>query len=96
MSRPLPATDLLAALLDAGTYRSWDTAPVDVRPGPGYAAELARARAATGADESVLTGEGLIGGHRVAVATSEFGLLGGSIGVGAAERLTSAVERPTA
>jgi acetyl-CoA carboxylase carboxyl transferase beta subunit len=96
VSRPLPATDLLAALLDAGTYRSWDTAPVDVRPGPGYAAELARARAATGADESVLTGEGLIGGHRVAVATSEFGFLGGSIGVAAAERLTRAVERATA
>jgi len=33
----MTAGDLLAALLDAGTYRSWDTAPVDVRPGPGYA-----------------------------------------------------------
>jgi acyl-CoA carboxylase subunit beta len=57
VSRRLPAGDLLAALLDAGTYRSWDTTPVDVRPGPGYAAELARARAATGADESIRTGE---------------------------------------
>jgi acetyl-CoA carboxylase carboxyl transferase beta subunit len=92
----MTAGDVLAALVDAGTYRSWDTAPVDVRPGPGYAAELARARAATGADESVRTGEGLIGGHRVAVATSEFGFLGGSIGVAAAERLTRAVERATA
>ena len=42
--RPMTAGDLLAALLDAGTYRSWDAALVDVRPGPGYAAELARAR----------------------------------------------------
>ena len=92
----MAARDLLAALLDGGTYRSWDRAPVDVRPGPGYAAELARARAATGLDESVCTGEGLLGGRRVAVAVSEFGFLGGSIGVAAAERLTLAVERATA
>jgi acyl-CoA carboxylase subunit beta len=92
----MTADDLLAALLDAGPYRSWDAAPVDVRPGPGYAAELARARALTGVDESVLTGEGLLGGRRVAVAVSEFGFLGGSIGVAAAERLTRAVERATA
>jgi acyl-CoA carboxylase subunit beta len=92
----MTARDLLAALLDPGTYRSWDHAPVDVRPGPGYAAELARARAASGLDESVCTAEGLLGGHRVAVAVSEFGFLGGSIGVAAAERLTLAVERATA
>jgi acyl-CoA carboxylase subunit beta len=94
--RAMNAGDLLDALLDAGTYRSWDAAPADVRPGPGYAAELARARALTGADESVLTGEGLLGGRRVAVAVSEFGFLGGSIGVAAAERLTRVVERATA
>jgi acyl-CoA carboxylase subunit beta len=92
----MTARDLLAALLEAGTYRSWDRAPVDVRPGPGYATELARARAATGLDESVRTGEGLLDGRRVAVAVSEFGFLGGSIGVAAAERLTLAVERATA
>ena len=92
----MTARDLLAALLDAGTYRSWDRAPADVRPGPGYVAELARARAATGLDESVCTGEGLLGGRRVAVTVSEFGFLGGSIGVAAAERLTLAVERATA
>ena len=92
----MTARDLLTALLDVGTYRSWDRAPVDARPGPGYAAELARARAATGLDECVCTGEGLLGGHRVAVAVSEFGFLGGSIGVAAAERLTLAVERATA
>ena len=94
--RRMTADQLLDALLDAGTYRSWDRAPVDVRPDRGYAAELARARAGTGCDESVRTGEGLLGGRRVAVAVSEFGFLGGSIGVAAAERLTLAVERATA
>jgi acyl-CoA carboxylase subunit beta len=92
----MTARDLLAALFDTGTYRSWDGTPVDIRPGPGYAAELARARAATGLDESVCTGEGLLGGRRAAAAVSEFGFLGGSIGVAAAERLTLAVERATA
>ena len=44
----------------------------------------------------MVTGEGLLGGRRVAVAASEFGFLGGSVGVAAAERLTRAVERATA
>ncbi len=61
-----------------------------------YAQELADARAATGLDESVLTGEGRIFGRRVAVVVCEFGFLGGSIGVAAAERITAAVQRATA
>ena len=88
--------DLLAALLAPGTFRSWDTEPVDVLPDPGYAADLAEARRKTGLDESVITGEGLLGGRRVAVAACEFGFLGGSIGVAAGERLARAVERATA
>ncbi len=90
------AHDLLALLLASGTFRSWDTDPVDVRPDPPYAADLAEARRLTGLDESVLTGEGLLGGRRVAVTACEFGFLGGSIGVAAGERLTRAVERATA
>ena len=46
------ARDLLATLLDAGTYRSWDAPPVDVRPDRAYAAALAAAREKTGLDES--------------------------------------------
>jgi acyl-CoA carboxylase subunit beta len=95
-ARSLTARELLAALLDAGSFRSWDDPPADVARDPGYAAELAAARARTGLDESVITGAGRIGGHPVAVAVSEFGFLGGSIGVAAGERLTRAVERATA
>ena len=61
-----------------------------------YARDLAEARAATSRDEAVLTGEGRICGRRVAVVVCEFGFLGGSIGVAAAERITAAVERATA
>jgi acyl-CoA carboxylase subunit beta len=99
----LTAREVLAAVLDAGSFRSWDTAVADAGggpagggPGAAYAAELAAARARTGVDESVITGEGRIGGHPVAVAASEFGFLGGSIGLAAGERLTRAVERATA
>jgi len=61
-----------------------------------YAAELAEARERSGVDESVLTGEGLIRGRRVAVVVCEFRFLAGSIGTAAAERLVQAVERATA
>ena len=46
-------------------------------------------------EESVLTGEGLLRGRRVAVLASEFGHQAGSIGRVAAGRLVTAVERAT-
>jgi acetyl-CoA carboxylase carboxyl transferase subunit beta len=89
--------ELLAQALDDGTWESWDV-PVRDPHGldPAYAAELAAAREHTGLDESVLTGAGRLHGRRVAVVACEFGFLAGSIGVAAAERLVSAVERATA
>jgi len=93
---PVKAREMLATLLAPGTFRSWDDAPADVRPDAAYAAGLAAARDRSGLDESVITGEGLLAGRRVAVAASEFGFLGGSIGVAAGERLARGVERATA
>ncbi len=84
------------AVLDDGSFVGWDAAPIPVPMSESYARDLAEARAATGRDEAVLTGEGRIGGRRVAVVVCEFGFLGGSIGVAAAERITAAVERATA
>ncbi|PPL19147.1 carboxyl transferase domain-containing protein [Microterricola pindariensis] len=91
----LTARELLDLVADAGSFRSWDVAvpPRDVQPG--YADDLDRARARSGCDESVLTGELRIDGRRVAVLVSEFGFLGGSIGVDAAGRLIAAIERAT-
>ena len=93
--RHLGATELIAAVLDPGSYRSWDAPVTDPDPGPEYRQELAAARAKSGVDESVLTGEGLIRGRRVAVIISEFRFLAGSIGQAAAERIVNAVERAT-
>lgn len=93
------ARELLELALDPGSFLSWDAAPVtpQIASTPaGYAEELAAAARRSGVDEAVLTGEGRIRGRRVAVVAGEFGFLAGSIGVAAAERLVTAVERATA
>jgi acyl-CoA carboxylase subunit beta len=92
----LSAVELIDAVVDPGSWRSWDEAVVSPRGiDPGYAANLARARERTGLDEAVLTGTGRLRGRQVAVIVSEFGFLAGSIGVAAGERLVRAVERAT-
>ena len=91
----LGVLELIAAVVDPGTWSSWDEpiegAPLDAE----YAEALAVARQKTGLDESVVTGEGRIAGRPVAIVACEFGFLAGSIGVAAAERLVRAVERAT-
>ncbi|MEV0530705.1 carboxyl transferase domain-containing protein [Kitasatospora sp. NPDC050463] len=92
----LTARQLIGLLADPGTFRSWDE-PLGPQPADaGYRAALARARERTGVDEAVVTGVGLLAGRAVALIASEFGFLGGSIGVATAERITRAVERATA
>ncbi|WP_106398486.1 carboxyl transferase domain-containing protein [Actinocorallia populi] len=86
------ARRLIDLTLDPGSWRSWDTPP---RQPPGYEDELAAARERSGADEAVLTGEGLLEGRRVALVVSEFGFLAGSIGAATADRIVAAVERAT-
>ena len=64
----LSATELIDAVVDPGSWRSWDE-PVADPPGldPAYAADLARARELTGLGEAVLTGAGRLRGRQVAV-----------------------------
>ncbi|MDP7725391.1 carboxyl transferase domain-containing protein [Mycobacterium sp. TY814] len=95
MSR-ITTDQLRDAVLDEGSFVSWDIEPVPVPLSDGYARELAGARTASGRDESVSTGEGRVFGRRVAVVVCDFAFLAGSIGVAAAERITAAVERATA
>ncbi len=95
MSR-IGARALRDAVLDEGSFQSWDAPPLEIARSADYQQELAEASAKTGLDESVLTGEGTIFGRRVAVVACEFDFLAGSIGVAAAERITAAVTRATA
>ncbi|MGV9857642.1 carboxyl transferase domain-containing protein [Gordonia sp. NPDC003425] len=89
------AAQVLEAVIDAASWQSWDV-PADQGPvSDDYAADLRRAEAATGVDESVITGSGVVGGVRVALVVSEFGFLGGSIGRVAGERVVRAIRRAT-
>ena len=96
MSEHLSAAELIDLVLDGGSFRSWDQPPVQGEVSEEYAAQLADAQKKTGLEESVLTGEGLMRGRRVAVVACEFRFLAGSIGRAAADRLTSAIRRATA
>jgi acyl-CoA carboxylase subunit beta len=84
------STALIDAVLDPGSFVSWDQPAVLDQP------YLAKAAERSGTDEAVLTGRGLVKGRPVAVLVSEFASLAGSIGQVAAERITSAVRRATA
>jgi acetyl-CoA carboxylase carboxyl transferase beta subunit len=95
MSRP-GARETIDALVDEGSWASWDDALPEVQANEEYADELGCARRKTGLDESVITGSATIRGHRVAMLVCEFGFLGGSIGVAAGHRLTMAIRRATA
>lgn len=93
------ARQILDLVLDGGSFRSWDGEPVrslQVETSPDYADDLARAAEKSGVDESVITGEGTLDGRRVVLIACEFDFLAGSIGIAAAERIVSAIERATA
>jgi acetyl-CoA carboxylase carboxyl transferase beta subunit len=98
MTGPVPrrpgARELIERTLDPGSWTSWDQPPVDLGPiDDRYAAELVAARARTGLDEALVTGEGTLGGRSVALIVGDFGFLAGSIGVAAAERFVLAAEQ---
>jgi len=90
------AHELIESIADPGSYQSWDSAPAEPDLGPEYAAELAAAAEKSGVDESIITGEALVDGRRVALIACEFSFLAGSIGAAAAERFVEAMERATA
>jgi acetyl-CoA carboxylase beta subunit len=92
----MSALELFAQVADPGTYRDWAIPLVDVNPNEKYAAELARAAEKSGVDESVISGEALIHGRRVAFVACEFRFMAGTIGMAAAERLVATIERATA
>lgn len=96
MTERIGARALLDLALDPGSFASWDR-PIELPSGldPAYTAALLRARESSGEDESVVTGRGTIEGLDVAVVVSEFGFLGGSVGVACADRIEAAVRRAT-
>ncbi|UYP19719.1 acetyl-CoA carboxylase carboxyltransferase subunit alpha/beta [Rhodococcus sp. Z13] len=96
MAGKISAQEFIDNVLDPGSFVSWDVPPIDVGAGESYRADLQRAAEKSGVDESVLTGVGTVHGRRIALIVCEFSFLAGSIGVAAAERIVTAVERATA
>ncbi|MFD6884160.1 carboxyl transferase domain-containing protein [Rhodococcus sp. NPDC060084] len=92
----ISAQQFIDNVVDPGSFTSWDTTPVKVHADEKYQADLRRAAEKSGTDESVLTGTGTVHGRRVALIACEFSFLAGSIGVAAAERIVTAIERATA
>ena len=91
------ALAVIAEVADPGSFEPWDRDVVsgdplhfvDTRP---YRDRLADAASRSGADESVITGLARIDGRPLALVVSDFGFLGGSIGIAAGEQLARAFE----
>ena len=73
------SAELLATLLDPGTWISWDSPADESGLAESYRDDLARSRERAGTDDSVITGRGRIDGTDVAVVCGEFRFLGGSV-----------------
>ena len=90
------AVELVDAVLDTGSFTSWDE-PLDLKGlTESYRTSLEKAANKSGVDEAVITGSGRIDGRPVAVIVNEFDFLAGSIGGRAADRLLDAISRATA
>ncbi|MFH5879416.1 carboxyl transferase domain-containing protein [Arthrobacter sp. NA-172] len=92
----IPAREFIAAVVDPGSFESWDVQPTPTELSSEYAEVLLAATRRSGTDEAVITGSGILGGRRVAVIAGEFSFLAGSVGLATAERIAAALRRSTA
>jgi acyl-CoA carboxylase subunit beta len=83
---------LYADLADDGSIASFgdEMEPANPSSWPGYAREIAAARAATGARHSVTTGQATVETEPCVLIGFDFGFLGGSAGVAEGARITQA------
>lgn len=94
--RKTSGLEAIQAIADPGTFRPWvDHFDRNIDLSPEYGRQLRAARAATGVEESVVTGDVRVGGVPAVVIAWEFGFLGGSVGVATATRIVAAIRRAT-
>ncbi|MBC7188606.1 acetyl-CoA carboxylase carboxyl transferase subunit beta, partial [Candidatus Aerophobetes bacterium] len=81
--------------LDKDSFVKYETdSPVNNPLGfPGYEEKLEKGRENTGLDEAALVGEGRIDGREVVIVITDFGFMGGSMGLVVGERITLAAEK---
>ncbi|MCD6574630.1 acetyl-CoA carboxylase carboxyltransferase subunit beta [Candidatus Aerophobetes bacterium] len=75
--------------LDEGSFIQYNSSLPSVNPlnFPGYEEKLKKGKGKTGLDEAILIGEGKIEGKQVAIAVTDFGFMGGSMGLVMGERI---------
>lgn len=90
----LNAWERIGMTLDGGRLTQYDEEMESVDPltFPGYATKLEQQKAKSGLRDSVVTGEGTIGGYPVVVAVMSFDFFTGSMGSVAGEKITRAIE----
>lgn len=97
---PIGARERIHALVETCSFQEMDAdlVSVDVLEfggGTTYAPKLEKNRAATGLNDAVVTGIGLMGTQRVALGVMDFSFLGGSMGSVVGEKLTRLIEAGT-
>ncbi|MEK3881739.1 acetyl-CoA carboxylase, carboxyltransferase subunit beta [Paenibacillus sp. PL2-23] len=90
----LSAWERIGMTLDDGHLHEYDATMESVDPlnFPGYASKLEGQKAKSNLRDSVVTGEGRIGGFPVVVAVMSFDFFTGSMGSVAGEKITRAIE----
>lgn len=91
---PLPATDRIRLLVDAGTFRERDYGLTTDDPlsFEGYFARVEKAKKKSGLNDGIVAGAAEIGGHTVALAVMDFRFIGGSMGSVVGERVARTIE----
>ena len=94
----LSAKERLSQLLEENTFEEMDANLVSVDPlkfkdSQNYPDRIKEAQEKTGLKEAVITGEGIIGSHKVAVGLFDFSFLGGSMASVVGEKVCRLIEK---
>ncbi|WP_456278023.1 acetyl-CoA carboxylase, carboxyltransferase subunit beta [Bacillus sp. AK128] len=92
---PMTAFERIDSLLDEGTFKEYDRGMISENPlgFPDYLEKLEKDRKKTGLNEAVLTGEGYINGHHLAIAVMDSSFRMASMGSAVGEKIARAIER---
>ncbi|MBN1823919.1 MAG: acetyl-CoA carboxylase carboxyltransferase subunit beta [Endomicrobiales bacterium] len=90
----LNARERLKQMIDAGTFKEYDPKVRSSDP-LGFPDYRRKINNGSGSD-SVVTGEGKMGRHKVVIASMDFEFMGGSMGSAVGEKITRAIEKAIA
>lgn len=94
----LSARERIALLLEPKSFKEYDKSllpgdPLSFTANQSYQEKIAEDQKKSGLKEAVITGEGLIGEHRIVIGVLDFEFLGGSMGSVVGEKITRAIEK---